>query len=245
MPFCREHVQLRLFGFGCQVAAILATQDRLEFYILLLGVAVGHLVGMSIAYYLDRKARSMFLKSLPRWLVDEVTGSGTPSSYRASLSRQMWSIFYPGLVDMPEQVELSVSPTAVVLGGTPHCAPRRALGGFAGGFGGVSGLKCNNTTGTLYHPIPLSSPSSSSSSDNDGDFDTSTSDGEWVPAFNESGPCSSQSNPARRRSLGLQVIPQYGTLGSSSACSQAHSGTTSTRQQSQYRRSNHDLDDAW
>ncbi|KAG6548381.1 hypothetical protein Mapa_010160 [Marchantia paleacea] len=171
VPFI-SHLQSRSIGCGEQVVAIISKglDFRRTLQVMFVSV-VTHSIGLIIAYCFDRSARRQFLKSLPVWLLDEINGSSARPqfylSYRASLSRQLWSIFYPELLENPEPATGNKAVTYEQI-----MAPRRALGGFAGGFGGVSSLKC---TGPVSNsPSPLSSSSSLSGRTSD------SSSGHWA-----------------------------------------------------------------
>ncbi|XP_024525942.1 uncharacterized protein LOC112344807 isoform X1 [Selaginella moellendorffii] len=144
VPFCL-HVRSRCFGCGCQLVASIASKASSSH---LLGIIAGHCLGSLLAYMVDRQARTDFLESLPRWILgDAVQCERGDSSW--------WNSFYPEFLEKPEP--------AAKEGENPRdnlerALAYRALGGFAGGFGGVSGLKCAN-------PSSLSPASSSNSVD--------------------------------------------------------------------------------
>lgn len=139
--------------------------------LMMLTIVVTNSIGLVLAYLLDRAARRQFLKSLPVWLVEEINGSTSRPqfflSYRASLSRQLWNIFYPELEEIPDPTTISKPVTYQQI-----MAPRRALGGFAGGFGGVSSLKCAGPVSYSLSPISSSSSLSGRTSD--------SSSGNWA-----------------------------------------------------------------
>lgn len=144
------HLSSRAFGLGCQAIAILGSANRKHAPSLLLTSLSGHTVGALLVYFLDRRSRQAFLPSLPPWLSDTSyrTRLQPPSfqSCTASPSRQMSQTLYPDLVD--SRKDRVPSPLEPVNGReeVPVVVPRRALGGFAGGFGGVSSLKSSITS---------------------------------------------------------------------------------------------------
>eukprot|EP00246_Nothoceros_aenigmaticus_P014406 TRINITY_DN5445_c0_g1_i2.p1 TRINITY_DN5445_c0_g1~~TRINITY_DN5445_c0_g1_i2.p1 ORF type:complete len:338 (-),score=-3.96 TRINITY_DN5445_c0_g1_i2:397-1368(-) len=154
------HLKSRAFGLGCQVVAILGSANYRHAPLLLLTSLFGNSIGVLLIYILDRRARRGFLRSLPSWLLNDLHGSGSQpqafQSYRASFSRQMWQIFYPDLFEPSKELSRSATRGG---GGAAEPVSRRALGGFAGGFGGVSGLKCESSPS--YTLVSLLSSNSS------------------------------------------------------------------------------------
>eukprot|EP00249_Psilotum_nudum_P004989 c18481_g1_i1 orf=854-1957(+) len=139
VPFCM-HLRMRALGFLMQMFAALARRRMRGDTLYLFFVCIGHCFGVILAYILDRKSRSKFLRSFPGWKLDDETfkDGSRPQFlwYRTSFSRQMWKIFCPELPG-----EISDSNTCADMKHSLPSTPRRALGGFAGGFGGVSSLK--------------------------------------------------------------------------------------------------------
>lgn len=154
VPFCL-HLKTRAIGFGLQIFGTLASVRVDKALPALLFVSIGHSLGIALAYVLDQQSRVCFLQSLPQFILDEVSKGGLSSQFlscRASLSQEMWNLLYP------ELFEWSIGDINALHRDSQVChqkTPRRALGGFAGGFGGVSSLK-----GT-YAPSFLAKPSSS------------------------------------------------------------------------------------
>eukprot|EP01018_Ginkgo_biloba_P028639 Gb_26711 [translate_table: standard] len=140
VPFC-VHLRLRIFGLACQAAAVMARGRHQNALALLFAITACHLLGVLLAYILDWRARLCFLKSMPFWLLDDMTetplGHRLSDPCRDSLFRQFWSMFYSRPLE-----KSSSNLSAVTITPVDCSAPRRALGGFAGGFAGVSGLKC-------------------------------------------------------------------------------------------------------
>eukprot|EP00246_Nothoceros_aenigmaticus_P014405 TRINITY_DN5445_c0_g1_i1.p1 TRINITY_DN5445_c0_g1~~TRINITY_DN5445_c0_g1_i1.p1 ORF type:complete len:309 (-),score=-6.71 TRINITY_DN5445_c0_g1_i1:397-1281(-) len=125
------HLKSRAFGLGCQVVAILGSANYRHAPLLLLTSLFGNSIGVLLIYILDRRARRGFL-------------------------RQMWQIFYPDLFEPSKELSRSATRGG---GGAAEPVSRRALGGFAGGFGGVSGLKCESSPS--YTLVSLLSSNSS------------------------------------------------------------------------------------
>ncbi|XP_057854755.2 uncharacterized protein LOC131064583 isoform X2 [Cryptomeria japonica] len=150
IPFCM-HLRLRIFGLACQAAAISARGKRQDSLALLFVITASHLLGVFLAYVLDRRARLHFLKSMPCWQAEGMKGSpnAIESQFmrpcRDSIFRQYWSMF------CNQSLEKSSSNlSTVMITPVDRATPHRALGGFAGGFAGVSGLKCR-----VPPPMPL------------------------------------------------------------------------------------------
>ncbi|KAJ7198650.1 hypothetical protein O6H91_Y501100 [Diphasiastrum complanatum] len=220
VPFCM-HLHPRMCAFGGQILATISRGNVEGTHILLLSIAIGHLVGLMLAYRLDLRARTAFVQSLPKYLLDGSNGNGPGeqfSSYRASFSRQMWSIFYPELFEKSEYTDHVGSVTS------ERSAPHRALGGFAGGFGGVSGLKCAN--------FATAAPLSSSSNSLGGLELSNSSDDE---NFADSGFLEPQIPHGLRNST-QQHVTHGGSQSSTSACSKADSDWNRSKQHQAQRR---------
>eukprot|EP00250_Pteridium_aquilinum_P017327 c23574_g1_i1 orf=398-1600(+) len=115
-PFCL-HLKMRLFGFGLQTVGTLAMVASVhEALLAMFYFSMSHFFGVALAYISDQQSRVGFLKSVPHFVLDKMSGDSQFCN---------------------QQV------------------PKRALGGFAGGFAGVSSLKCT-------HPPSVWTVSSSS-----------------------------------------------------------------------------------
>lgn len=171
------HLRLRIFGLACQAAAILARGKQQDSLALLFVITASHLWGVLLSYVLDRRARLCFLKSMPCWQAEDATVAPIQSQFsepfQDSLFKQYCNIF------CSQSLEKNPSNLSTVMI-TPgdRSAPHRALGGFAGGFAGVSGLKCKlppPTTPLFSSSDSLSGHDRMSDSESDEDVNSSTS----------------------------------------------------------------------
>lgn len=144
VPFC-IHIFSRALGMGMQIFAILAKGSNSEAPFLLLLLFVGHTVGIIIAFVLDRECGFSFFNSLSQLLLNDVTQSGPREQlFRLPLLKQVPNLrnMLSGILNLKvtkkKELDEPIHQKAVLTN-----APRRALGGFAGGFCGVSGLKSN------------------------------------------------------------------------------------------------------
>eukprot|EP01018_Ginkgo_biloba_P005479 Gb_41218 [translate_table: standard] len=175
VPFC-IHILSRVIGLGLQIVAIMAKGSLSEAPVLFLFLFVGHAVGLLITYVFDRECRSSFLHALPQLRIDDVATSGLREqfyqSYRSPLVKEVPNLGqFSSSFSNPEVMDKQVLDEAMYRKAIQTNAPRRALGGFAGGFGGVSGLKSSKP------PVIINTTSSANniSSQNE-DLSTSLTD---------------------------------------------------------------------
>lgn len=171
------HLRLRIFGLACQAAAILARGKRQDSLALLFVITASHLLGVLLSYVLERRARLCFLKSMPCWQAEDAVVAPIQSQFsepfQDSLFKQYCNIF------CSQSLEKNPSNliTEVITPGD-RSTPHRALGGFAGGFAGVSGLKCKlppPTTSIFSSSNSLSGHGRMSYSESDEEVNSSTS----------------------------------------------------------------------
>lgn len=171
------HLRLRIFGLACQAAAILARGKRQDSLTLLFVITVSHLLGVLLSYVLERRARLCFLKSMPCWQAEDVTVAPLQSQFSEPFHDSLFNQYCNILCS--QSIERTSSKLSTVMI-TPRdrSAPHRALGGFAGGFAGVSGLKCKfplPTTSLFSSSDSLSEHGRMSDSESDEDVNSSTS----------------------------------------------------------------------
>jgi len=144
VPFC-IHMFSRALGLGMQIFAILAKGSNSEAPILLLLLIVGHSVGMLIAFVFDGECGCSFFNSLSKLLLDNVTQSGHREHFfRLPLLKQVLNLrnFLSDILNL-KVTKKKEHDEPICQKAIQTNPPRRALGGFAGGFCGVSGLKSN------------------------------------------------------------------------------------------------------
>ncbi|KAL2653925.1 hypothetical protein R1flu_022053 [Riccia fluitans] len=212
VPFL-PHVKCRSIACGTQLAVVFSKSfSTKQTSSIILVTFASNAIGLVFSYLIDRSARRQYLKSLPSLLVEEIESTAPRPelrfSYRNSLSQQFRSIFYPKHLECPDSAtgNKAIKYEQIM-------APRRALGGFAGGFGGVSSLKCSA-------PISVS-PVSSSRSLSERSSDSSS--GDWTGAVaTESGISSGEGLASRNYSSGYRrrESPILDTNVSTSACGQ-------------------------